>query len=366
MRPREAVLENWSSVSDAGTTTYDLKTKDLISRLLVGFRATNGATDNKDVNPARVISKVELVDGSTVLKSLSGQQAFANYFYDSRVLPTYFYSARPSAVQYVYLPLNFGRVLYDPDLSLDPKMFNNLQLKLTWNLAAIRAVGATGFVTGSAGVKIIANIIEDAPQPSGFLMDKEIYQFTSVASGDQKIDIPTDYPMRRIITRSYEAATAMATNITNHKLSIDNDKYIPFNLSTDDMIAHYQGYWPEHLLDLKLFADDTDTVETWTGFLSNAVATGGTASTIVDLTTDTASRVTIASKTDAGVASNDNPVNLRVGGYAIENTVAYTFGRWNVPSEWLQVQDFDSVKLFLTQGDAGAAVSTFIQQLKPY
>jgi hypothetical protein len=363
---RENVIENWKSLGDSGTETVDIKGNDILSRLIVGFRATNGSTDNKNNNPARVITKIELVDGSDVLYSLSGQEAFANYFYDSRQMPIYSYSGRASAIQYAFFPINFGRILYDPDLALDLTKHNNVQLKITWNLAAITAVGVTGFATGTSGLKVIANIMEDVVQPSGFLMTKDIYSFSTGASGDQRIDLPVDYPIRRIMIRAYEIAVLFGDSLTNYKLSLDNDKYIPFNLSTDDLFAHYMGYWPPAVMNFKLLADDTNVIQTFMAYLSNALITSGTTSVIAGLTTDTAGQVTVASEDDASAASNDNPANLRVEGYGLENTLAYQFGRWNVPNEWLQTQEYDSARLYLTQGNAGAAANVFIQQLRPY
>ena len=81
----------------AGTKVIDIDLSDPISRLSILMKATNNGGVPTD-HPAKIIKKVELVDGSDVLMSLSGMdiqalnhyanaiQAYANLIYLNNVM----------------------------------------------------------------------------------------------------------------------------------------------------------------------------------------------------------------------------------------------------------------------------------------
>ncbi|KKK98541.1 hypothetical protein LCGC14_2641680, partial [marine sediment metagenome] len=135
--------------------------------------------------------------------------------------------------------------MWDPQLALDPKKFKNLQLKVTH------------YVTGQAGssttnttstLAIYAHVFDEkAVSPSGYLMNKEVKAYVIGSSGSfEYTDMPTDFPYRRIMLQSLYVGQDLSTVINAFKLSEDNDKRIPFDVSVSNhmkMIAPEYGSW---------------------------------------------------------------------------------------------------------------------------
>ncbi len=53
-------------------------------------------------------------------------------------------------------------------------------------------------------------------------------------------------------------------------------------------------------------------------------------------------------------------------GTCFEDTFVVPFGRLNDPATWLNVNAMNSLKLYLTNGDAGAKVDVALQQFRTY
>jgi len=367
MRPRDLVIEYWKSLNDSGTETIDLNFTDPCTELLIGFAATNHSTaPNTGSPPSKCVSKIEIVDGSDVLYSLSGTLAQANFLYDTGKLPMRELSEWDSADQIDYFPIRFGRWLYDKDLAFNPRAFNNPQLKITWNLAAVNSVGANGYATGSAQLMVTARLMEEAPAPAGFLMTKDIYDFTTAASGDERVELPTDWPYRRIMVRQYESGVGINSTISDHKLSVDADRYIPYNMKTANLIRLMWHRWGPVDLRQKIYADNGDNREVWLGYVERAVATAKASGIIMTLNAVTNGQATLNIVDHAGTAQTAAAGFISCQGTAFENTVAYEFGRPDEPAEWFPAQNARSVRLILTQANAGGSASVVLQQHRVY
>jgi len=137
-----------------GTYTVDLNVQDPISRLELGWKVTLANSLMLDALAA-CITKIELVDGSDVLHSLSGKQNQALCIYDRRC-PT-----MNNAILGVGDPahagfgIDFGRYLYDPELAFDPTRFRNPQLKITHNRALV------GADTSTHSIQIMAHLFDE-------------------------------------------------------------------------------------------------------------------------------------------------------------------------------------------------------------
>src|SRR4030042_6104657 len=131
-----------TTLTDDRTDSYDVNIKDVISRIVLTLRGTN-ADSVPDGHPAKGISKIELVDGSNVLFSLSGEEAQATDFYDNGIPPLNVVSFVNANIWTGIFNLNFGRWLWDSDFALDPKRFKNLQLKVTHKVGDTAATTTT-------------------------------------------------------------------------------------------------------------------------------------------------------------------------------------------------------------------------------
>jgi len=120
------------AASSAGTKTVEIALTDVVSRILIRMTAQNGSDRCvQAAHPAQLISKIELVDGSEVLYSLSGLQVQALNYYDQLVTPDTEIIDGENNWQHACFMIDFGRFLWDPLLAFDPKKLSNTQLKIT-------------------------------------------------------------------------------------------------------------------------------------------------------------------------------------------------------------------------------------------
>lgn len=195
MKTRDAVLLYQEAQADTATKILDIDLADPISAFYIEVECTNGATSNKGNFISDIVTKIEVVDGSEVLHSLNMFQEEAICFYKTGKVPVLFPSEWGGGIQRHGVHLLFGHYLWDPTLCFVPTSYKNPQLKVTFNKAAIRAAGATGFADATnIKLTVVAKVIEEGASPMGFLMQKQIESFTSSTSGDKRIELPTDYP----------------------------------------------------------------------------------------------------------------------------------------------------------------------------
>jgi len=212
----------------------------------VTLRGTN-ADSVPDGHPAKGISKIELVDGSDVLYSLSGEEAQATDFYDTGITPLNVVSYVDANIWTGIFNLNFGRWLWDTEMALDPKRFKSLQLKVTHKVGDT-AGSSTTSTTSTLTIHAFC-FDQKSISPRGFLMNKEIYAYTIGAANSYKyIDLPTDYPVRRMMVQALYVGYETHQIVNGIKISEDNDKRVVFDESTSYylklMVPEY-GFWTE-------------------------------------------------------------------------------------------------------------------------
>ena len=230
MNHRQATVYSQADATTAKTEPISLDLSDVVSRLQVKFNSTN-ASNTATGHPAKQISKVELVDGSDVLLSLSGQQIEALMFFKYGVGRNYEIEYRNGVENRLVLDILFGRYLYDPILALDPGKFKNPQLKITHN----KALG--GSAPSSATLEIFADVFDEKKvSPIGFLMQKEFFSWPLVANEEKGIDLPTDYPIRKLLICGYLEDNWWDNLYSHVKLSEDNDKKVPYDIDAYDLM----------------------------------------------------------------------------------------------------------------------------------
>ncbi|MBU2177752.1 MAG: hypothetical protein KJ556_21880, partial [Gammaproteobacteria bacterium] len=208
------------------------------------------------------VTEVQVVDGSDVLAKMSFEQLQAMEFYKIGKQPQLRIDESGSDYTVMGAMLLFGRHLWDTEFALDPKRFNNLKLKITWNLAAIRAVSATtAWATGTFKITAVAKIMEDMPAPpSKFLMQKELDSWTSGTSGDRRIELPVDKAYRMLMLRAYVAGNDIDENISDIKLTLDTDKFIPLDRKVKQYDSEMAKMYGSIVLWKRLFATSGDIV----------------------------------------------------------------------------------------------------------
>lgn len=362
MLRRQAYIENRRVLADSGEIVTDINIKDPISALWLEFRATNGATDNVAAIVPDVVDLVELIDGGKVIFSLTGHQLFSYSAFRLGYIPYNLISELGGNVQSLFACIPFGRWLGDQQMAFDPSRFSNPQLKLKWNLANIRAVGATGFLSGSATWTIFGDIMEGAPQPVGYISAKQHYQFSTAASGTEYIDLPNDYPLKGLMIRSYKATAGGLAGVSNIKLNCDQGKAVPFDISKTDWQRLSTLYAPEFHYKHVFHAKNGDTLypllkqdesialhpesgDNVIGYVDYGIGEGALSLLV-------------------GGAAQTNKTNLygHVHGFLPLACAYMPMGEYDDPNTWLDISAYNSRKLELTQNSASAACSVVIEQ----
>ena len=370
MKPRDTVLLDTYNLSNSETKIIDLNVNKPITAMQVMYNAKNGATSNLSNWLHECISKIELVDGSEVLFSLSAAEAQGLAFYGHGVVPRNYLREDPSQDQYCDIWMLFGRYLYDQVYSFDPTKFTNPQLKLTHNLNTIRDVGDDGFLTGNCDVRVMGKLMEDATPPVGFLMSKQHYNWeTGSASLRKYLDLPTDHPYRLLGVRVHVENKQGHEILQEVKLNIDQESYIPFDLIGSDLAnigLLLRGYAKAAYL---IYAKHNSTHDLilYNGGRHGQALSGGN-SPIIYTVHGGGNRITVSAYDPVAEGAYNTYAGLYFEhrGTCFQDLMVYPFGRIDEPEDWLDVGGFGSIRLeALTEGWSAAA-SCILQQVKTY
>lgn len=350
-----------ASTSLTNNTTYvlDIHVSDPISRITILYKALNG--DNvPDGHPAKGVSKVELVDGSDVLYSMSGTEIQATDFYDGKQEPVNGMTYVNANYMWCTLNLNFGRMLYDKSLALDPKRFNNLQLKITHNYSNC------GSSCSASTLEIWADVFQDKKiSPSGYLMNKELYSYTSGADGSYEyIDLPTDYPIRRLTVQGLYDNYQPWQVVNEIRIDENNLKQIPVDEKVSNLLktaAYVFGAYREGIL-LSATTSNDDFYITPTYEVKVAQCSVEDVDTTVHLEADSyGGTMTVESEANG-------EFNFLVEGYAPFGCIPIPFGDPADMADWYNVVGIGAVQLRLKAGSLGATGTpkVVLQQLRNY
>lgn len=367
---REVYIEKDKTLADSGTLVTELAVVDPVSEIHIRFKAKNGATSNKNNPICKNISKIELVDGSTVIYSLNGFMAQSMSYYQRKQVPSMQRQGGPSENQEDHFVLRFGRWLWDPVFALVPAKFRNLQLKITWSLTA----SATEWLTASAKITIIARVMEDmASEPSHYMMAKSHYSWTTAGSGDERIALPSDHPYALMLFRAWETEVKLYSTISNLKLSLDQDKDIPFDMESWDFLKMMENEYGIIQLEQHIYAGTEENIQTWLGVGETVVVTPETDPT--DPTTFRAhaniygvdsGHVNLVSRGSDHATDTSGILQMIAKGQALNHCYCIPFGRMEDPNTYLPAPEYGDVKAIITQGNEGAAANLALLQARAY
>ena len=367
MKYRDVELYYEKALDDVGTWINELKTSEPVSAIRLNFKGTNGATYNKDNRLNDVITKIEIVDGSDQLCSLSLKEAQALEFRRTGKMPFMRIGESASGSQDESVLLLFGRYLWDPEYYLDLPKFKNPQLKITTNIAAVAAASATAFLAASLKVTVDILVIEEGAEPAkGFMMAKNIRGFTSVTSGDEPVTMPIDYPYVGLLLRAYAAGNDVNENISKLKINCDVGKFIPIDKYVKDIYkAEEQDRGPAEL-HYQLFRKSGETVSHDLNHDPHVSLSTTQPGHIAGTVIGWSSRFQLYLYTDAGAAvAAEELIYAHIIGSCPHSTIHVPFGMRDKPETYFDPTLFGDIDLVLTQA-AASAVSVILEQLRPY
>ncbi len=352
------VLAN-KALGTASTETIDINVQDPISRIEIVWKPR--LMDNAMLAALAVgISKIELIDGSDVLHSLSGRQNQALCLYDRRVDTLNNGNLIAGSYQQATMGIDFGRFLYDPELAFDPTRFRNPQLKITHDSTLL------GANTSTHSLEVFAHLFDEkAISPVGFLVAKEHYAYTPASNNAYEyIDLPTDMIIRQLLLQPYFAGKAPTSVVDYFKLSEDNDKRIPFDLELTSYVRRMRGQWRVLQEALSDYVDSGGSYDKYVTPTDEFTVVSGIPHTGMSVTLDT--------YTNGGFVQliSDNTAML-VGiahGYLPHHCIQFPFGRQDQLDDWYDVTKVGNLRARTQSAttETTAVVGLILQQLRRY
>jgi hypothetical protein len=361
-------LYHEQTLDDTGTKIFDLNFKDPLSSLDLKFQGVNGATKNQANYMHDVITKIELVDGSDLITSLSLKELQAFQAYQTGIYPVSNFEENASKGGRDNAAILFGRYLWDKEYWLDLSKFRNPQLKITTDEDVIHAMGTNGWLTGNFKMSVVAHIIEDgAKDAKGFLMQKELYSFTSVASGDEHVDLPIDHPYLGLMVMStIRTCTDLYELISQIKLSCDSDKFIPIDRYVHDLMheqSKYSNFYMDGVWFRKGEFEPVIPIAYNARFAAFPYTYDRTLAMVYPWSGLPKFRSGIA--TTGAATTSEEEIFFSVRGSSPHKSLFIPMGMLDDIESYFDVKAWNEIKLILTQAAAGA-IKVCAQQLRSY
>ena len=367
MRNRKVVMVNEETLDPSGTRIFNLDFSNPIVALLIliqGVRYDNSDTASPVIQ--REISKIEVVDGSDVLFSMTMEEAMAMQFYTTGQMPFQLCLQSTYAECEAQAIIRFGRDDSDQQWMLDTKKFVNPQLKITYAFTE-----AAGYWKADRQKLSVTAVICESPvrDPEGFLMGKQIYTWAKAASGDETIDLPRDYLYRMLILRCKDSLTPTWNEFTNLKISCDMDRFVPVNERIEDIsrcnMAKLGLCWYQNTA----VGDGADTdIKSYNPFAWNF---GGNvecwnSGDLVVHKRPYSGYMTVARASGTALTAGQRAISTHQG-FNYNWTEAFLFGNLADQEEFFDPMSFKSVRAIITQGGGAAYISALVlQQLRNY
>lgn len=358
MRYRHAEILANQDLGPSGTELLDIKIVDPISRITLVHQPVGGSNDAV-AHPVSNIEKLEIVDGSDVLYSLTGYQGQAINCFDAPSPIIQEVDFRNGGTPLVYIHMDFGRWLWDPILAFDPKKFTNPQIKLTWNEANYDASCT------SHGMMLYAHLFDEKEiSPTGFLMNKSIKTYEPVAAAFEYTDLPTDYPMRKLILQGLKIGAGVRGVIQELRLSEDNDKRIPIHGDIHNLRSFLDQMGGDCIDVIRGNCGATSQYYFCTpSNLFTLSGVGDIDAKVIAAGLPVGGRFWV--KTETGTIG----VNVIARGKNPHGCIAIPFGMQDDPEDWFDVTKLGTLSLRTKGGPnsaSGDEVHIVTQQLRPY
>ncbi len=362
-----------ASVDKKKTERIDLPAKGWLSSIAIRLSGMNGADAAGNINNHihDVMTKIEVIGaGGATLKSLTGVQVQALNWADQESMPWAQFTEAASKYNIEQFILNFGKNYMDTEHMLDCSKIVDGQLKITWDMGAVRATAASAYLGTDQVLDVVYAIPDNytGPAPQGYIKSTETKSWTSLASGIDYVTLPKDNPIRRIMVRAYESGISPAANITNLKLTANNGSYVPWDNTLTKLKDLNSLWYPQ----AQMYLDDLLTQDGLAKELNIAfpdeITLTPIAARAAGVSAEAYGNVTIALSDLATptVISTDEALRMTAEGYGYHNAFMLPFDKPKFDESALlnaATPRYSDLMLEVTQGNAGAATSIVTEEL---
>lgn len=357
MNYRYATLLAETTLDADKTEIIDLDVHDIISRLDIFYRYS-ASKHGMDSYGYADIEKIEIVDGSDVLFSLTGGECQALNIYNRKV-PTMAHGQHWSAnSEFNTFGIDFGRKLWDKVLAFDPTKYVNPQLKITVDYGT----SDTGITASYLTVK--AHMFDEkAVSPTGFLMAKEHYSYSIGADGTYEyVELPQDYLIRKMLVKAYASGYEPWYQIEDIRLDINNEAKIPFDVNVEEYHRSRKGVDPLVEEGFEIEATTTNRVYyiTPTDYYGNVFGLPSNANDVYQSTHPRGGKMTM-------IAGAQTQFRGFARGYLPNHCIHFPFGIEDDPTDWFDPTTVEKARLRLEAGSGGTGTGAIVlEQLRPY
>ncbi len=360
MNYRQATLLATQQITTAGTEPITLAGLDSISRLMVVVELINNGNTPTN-HPLATVKKIEIVDGSDVIASMTGYAAQALAYYDTGKMPHNELNYEDNAYARVFVPLNFGRWLYDTELALDPSKFKNLQLRI------VHDYSLGGSSPDDAYLRVFADMFDEkTPSPVGYLQSKEIFSFTPATGAAEYVHLPIDNEIRKIIVMNVNDAEEPDIQFESVLIDEDKGKHVLVDGLTMDLIRTASLVYDQFQEYLSMYGATTTNVSFYLSACKDIQvgAMADVASSIISFTWS-GGRVRVMQTSAASFISGI------VSGRCPHGSVPILFGNQKDPSDWWDIAKVGEARMKLTPRatpaiDTAKTTDVIVQSLQRY
>ncbi len=259
MNYRDSLLLAGEDVGAAGTKVIPIDIQKPISQLRIRFNTTKATEGMAAPGPAN-ITRIELIDGSRRLHSLTGyeNQALGYYAHPNGQME-HGQVLKSNSQEDLYV-IDFGRWLWDEELAFLPERFSNPRLEITFD----EDVSDTSVVANE--LEVWARIFDEKQiSPMGFLAAIEHHSYTVGSNNSyEPIQLPEDRIIRQILVRAFADGIEPWTQIKEARLDEGTLDRIPFDYTSLENYHRMQKMF-KPAITLNLIGMGTTSARTFYG-----------------------------------------------------------------------------------------------------
>ena len=281
-------VERKTSVTgQTGTKTFELPEKGFIPEIIVRAYSTPTASSNPALPLIDAITKIEIVDGSETIKSLTGNQIKAlEMIHGSKKLAMT--STDDNSVEgYEEFRLILGKKINGVNYAPDFSRFSNPQMNISWDYSKTttdKGMSCDADTSPSMKFTILCKVLRS---PGGFvhgyIKSAEERTWTQAANTEKRTRISIGDQLLGIgVDCGYDAKN-ITDDLSEISLNFNNREWIPFHFYDEDVVA-CQNEWFGEPCEVTFRKDVKDGVEVdvHMGYVTGITITAG--ETIEDIT----------------------------------------------------------------------------------
>lgn len=350
-----------------GTVTYDLPEDGFIPEIIVTAFSTPTASSDPALPLNKAITKIEIMDGSTVIKSLSANQLLGVLMnrFERQHASTEINDNAVEGHESFRIPLGgfFDGKEYAPDFS----KFQNPQIKITWDYSLTTGqFGATFDADTTPAMKftILCKIVRETTKYiNGYVRSQQVKTWTQAVSTETPVTIAVGEKLVGIMIEAGYDDKDYKDDIDELKLDVNSGEWEPLHIFGNDLPAwcesiHGKPFKVSFAMDLI----DAVEIDTHIGYLTGIVGTAGSSAGRIFEFDDIHKGVEAV-----GFMDGDTPTAIST--YELVKLIAEGYMPYqcfyipmsallNGETDTLDTSKFRNMTLFLTSGSGASTSST--------